>query len=423
MTRSVEPGPVGGTARAPASKSATQRALACAAMARGTSSIRNPAWCDDSLAAIAVIEALGAAVERREGRIAIRGGLQEGNGPLRLSCGESALCMRVFAAVASLLSVPVELRGEGSLARRPMGMVEEALKSLGAECSTAAGLPPVRVRGPIRAGKVRVDGSASSQFLSGLLMALPMAGGGSEVTVDGLASRGYIDLTLDVMKTFGASVEREPCNDVFRVSGIPYSAADYDVEGDWSGAAFMFAAGALAADGSRGPLEISGLSPLSSQPDRAILAALELAGARVSLAGGTWAVSAGPLRPFEFDAGGCPDLFPPLVALASRCRGTTALRGVSRLRGKESDRAEALRGEFASLGLGVDVDGDTMLVRGLGPEGRLRPCRVSSRGDHRIAMALAIAALAADGAVLIDGAESVGKSWPGFWESLDSISG
>ncbi len=405
-----------------------QRALACAAMAPGVSTITNPTWCADSLAAMRVATALGAAVERFDDHVVVRGGLFGSSMPRGLagldqgaivaSCGESGLCLRMFSAIASLSPVEVELRGEGSLALRPVGMVEAPLSALGVRCSTSGGLQPVRVRGPLRAGRVTVDGSESSQFITGLLLALPMAGGDSVLTVERLASRGYVDLTLDIMRAFGAEAGRDASFSEFSVRGKPYEPASYEVEGDWSGAAFLLVAGAIAA-GTQG-LEVIGLQPESSQPDRAIIDALRLAGAGLEELPDGYRVFAGALRGFEFDATDCPDLFPPLVALASRCAGVTELRGASRLRAKESDRAAALSEEFGKLGLRVDVDEDLMTVHGLGGQ-RLRPGSVSSRGDHRIAMAAAVAALAGSGQVSIEGAECVSKSWPEFFDVLDAL--
>jgi len=434
VTRCVEPSAVGGRVRAPASKSAMQRALACAAMAPGVSTLTNPTWCADSLAAMRVATALGAAVERFDDRVIVRGGLfGASQGAIVASCGESGLCLRMFSAIASLSPTEVELRGEGSLAGRPVGMVEAPLVALGVQCSTNGGLQPVRVRGPLRAGRVTVDGSESSQFITGLLLALPMAGGDSVVTVERLASRGYVDLTLDIMRAFGAQASRDMSFSKFSMRGVPYTPAEYEVEGDWSGAAFLLVAGAIAAgttaSGGHG-LEVVGLQSASSQPDRSIIDALRLAGASIEEVPGGYRVSAAALHGFAFDATDSPDLFPPLVALASRCAGVTELRGASRLRAKESDRAAALSEEFGRLGLRVDVDGDRMTVHGFGGLGssderrlsaRLTGGTVSSRGDHRIAMAAAVAALSGAGTVTIEGAECVAKSWPEFFDVLDGV--
>ncbi len=423
MTRLAVPSAVGGIIRAPASKSAMQRALACAAMARGVSTLTNPSWCADSLSALGVIWALGVEAKKLDDKIIISGGLKPGNKKILAKCGESGLCIRMFSAIASLLPCEVELQGEASLAARHVGMIEAPLTELGVRCSTDNGRPPVLVRGPLRNGVVEMDGSESSQFITGLLMALPMCRGNSTVRVRKPASRGYLDLTMDVMKTFGAEITRNADYTEFRIKDRAYTPADYEVEGDWSGAAFLLVSGAIAGCGGaeENPLFVLGISAASSQPDRAILDALRLAGAELETVSGGFRVKGGLLKAFSFDASDCPDLFPPLVALASRCKGLTRLRGASRLRGKESDRAAALREEFGKLGLEVAVCGDEMTIRGKADGERISGGTVSSRGDHRIAMAAATAALCASDAVSIAGSECVTKSYPDFFEALAAI--
>jgi 3-phosphoshikimate 1-carboxyvinyltransferase len=431
-----------------------QRAVACALLAEGESFLRRPSRSADCLAALAVARALGAAVEDRGDAFAVRGlgaDVTAGAGSAapatarKLSCGESGLCIRMFSPVAALFAGFTELGAEGSLRSRPVGMIAGPLAELGAGCETTAGLPPVLVRGPLRGGRARVDGRESSQLLTGLLVALPVAGSDSLLEVEGLASRGYVDLTLDTMRAFGVRAERDAGYRLFRVpGGQRYRAADFTVEGDWSGAAFLLVAAALAAR--TAPLIVDGLDAASSQPDRAILDALRAAGAAVEITGrgdrsselgdrsselgdpaldtaSIILVRHAKLVGFDFDATDCPDLFPPLVALAAACEGETRLRGALRLKGKESDRATALREEFAALGAAVTVDSDLMTVRGCGMDGggRLTGGKVDSRGDHRIAMAAAVASLACSAPVLIEGSGCVAKSWPGFFEDLASI--
>ncbi len=421
MHISIEASRIAGPVSAPPSKSLTQRTIACAALAPGRSSIANAASCDDALAAIRVAEALGAEFRREGGALIVRGGLRVPAATVRVSCGESGLALRMFSAIAALLSAEVELAAEGSLATRSVAMLKEPLCELGASCVTNAGRPPVRVRGPLRGGFARVDASESSQFLTGLLIALPLAKADSVLEVPQATSRGYLDLTIDVMRHFGVHAARSPDYCRFEIAGgQAYRPCAYAVEGDWSGAAFLLVAGAIAGFGSG--LRVAGLSRSSLQPDRAVLKALSLAGARIDEEDGYLVVRGGALRGFFFDATQCPDLVPPLVALASACEGTTRLCGVSRLRGKESDRAAALVEEFGKIGLAVAVEKDELVVRpGGGPSTPVRGGAASSRGDHRIAMALAAAALGAQGAVSIDGAECVAKSYPGFFDDLVSI--
>ncbi len=425
MTRSIAYRRVGGPVRAPASKSSMQRAVACALLADGESALRSPSRSADCLAALEVARGFGAVVADRGETIVIRGAprsmdlARATEGARRLSCGESGLCMRMFSPIAALFGGETELAAEGSLRRRPVGMIAAPLAELGAACATADGLPPVRVRGPLRGGRAKVDGRASSQFLTGLLIALPLAERDSDLDVEGLASRGYVDLTIGTMRAFGVEAERSAGFSRFRVAAAQsYEAGDFEVEGDWSGAAFLLVAGAIAA--SESPLVVAGLEAESSQPDRSVLAALRAAGAIVESDGASLKVAKGRLEAFAFDATESPDLFPPLVALAAACEGVTRIKGVGRLRGKESDRAAALSEEFGALGARVAIEGDDMLVLG---GGRLWGGRIDSRGDHRIAMAAAIASLFSENPVEIDGSECVAKSWPTFFEDFAAVAG
>jgi len=327
----------------------------------------------------------------------------------------------MFTPIAALLSGDTELGAEGSLRRRPVTTIEACLESLGGRATTQAGLPPVLVSGPLQGGRAELDASTSSQFLTGLLIALPCAAGSSELAVSNIVSSGYVDLSLDTMAAFGVGAGASAdCSRFSIPGGQAYKARDFEVEGDWSGAAFLLVAAAIA--GKLGSvLRLDGLKLDSSQPDRAILEVLSLAGAEVvELPGspsGSVLVGRRDLSSFSFDATDCPDLFPPLVALASVCQGLSVLTGARRLASKESDRATALKEEFGRLGIKVEVEGDRMLVTG----GRPRGGRVDSRGDHRIAMAAAVAGLAASGEVQIEGAECVAKSWPSFFEDLGAL--
>jgi len=413
MRKSVQSSSVEGGVQAPPSKSVMQRITAAALLAEGrTTRIRNPSVCDDALAALRVAGELGAAIRATLGEVVVQGGLGPRGG--ELDCGESGLCLRLFTAVAALRPEELVLSGRGSLLRRPVDMVERPLRDLGAFCQTKDGFPPVRVRGPLAGGTAFVDGSTSSQFLSGLLIALPLAGRDSRLVVKNLKSRPYVDMTLQVLEAFSVRVRNENYEEFVVPGGQVYESADIEVEGDWSAAAALLVAGAIG-----GKLRVWGLRPDSVQADRRVLAALGAAGARVKVFGDGAEVEGGDLRAFSFDATDAPDLLPPLVALACHCAGTSSLAGASRLRQKESDRAAVLAEEFGRLGARIAVEGDIIEVRG----GMLAGGEVHSGGDHRIAMALAAAALAARGTVAIDGAECVAKSYPRFFEDLASVGG
>jgi len=232
----IAPGTVRGRVQAPASKSHMQRVVLAASLAASESRIQDPGHSADGLACLGVIRALGARVEQSGNLLRIQGGA----GPRAriLHCGESGFCLRATAAVAALGGDGYLLTGEGSLNRRPMDMVLEPLRQLGAHCETRGGFAPITVRGPLKGGLAQVDGSASSQFLSGLLLALPAAAGDSELEVAGLRSTPYVRMTLEVLAAFGVRVEADPGLTRFRIpGGQVYRGADLAVEGDWSGPA------------------------------------------------------------------------------------------------------------------------------------------------------------------------------------------
>ncbi|GAB1432459.1 3-phosphoshikimate 1-carboxyvinyltransferase [Spirochaetota bacterium] len=409
---------------APASKSAMQRAVAIAALADGISEISNLCWSDDAEAALRVSAVLGAKIERSKDSLLISGlGMEaiknaDKGKRLSVSCGESGLSLRMFSSIAALFPYELELKAEGSLRSRPAGMAEEPLRQLGASCYSKDGCPPLAIRGPIKPGSVKTDAGQSSQFLSGLLIALACAGGRSVVKAEKLASKGYINLTTSLMKKFGADCTCAPDCRTFELEGQGYVAANYEVEGDWSAAAFLLAAAASA--GMPSGLRVGGLGRHSFQPDRAVLTALEAAGAVLNWDGLDICVKPGRLKAFSFNATDCPDLFPPLAALAASCEGTSYIDGAGRLKNKESDRAKTLEKEFAKLGIEIKTEKDVMHIRGSSIK-PLPGAVLDSHGDHRIAMALAVAALGAPGPMEICGAESVNKSYPGFFKDIECL--
>lgn len=407
MERSVEPSFVDGDLKAPSSKSMTQRAIAVAMLAPGQSIIRNPSYCDDSLAAMSIAVGLGAKVEPAPGEMKISGGYEVKEN--KLNCGESGLAIRMFTPVAALYPETITLSGSGSLKNRPMSMIGEALVQLGVDFSSRDGYLPLTVRGPIVGGKIEIDGSVSSQLLTGLLIALPLAEHDSLITVRNLKSKPYIDMTLDILKDFGIHAENNNYQSFYIPGKQKYIAREYEVESDWSGGAFLLVAGAV-----NGNLRVTGLKRDSAQSDTAILKALQDAGAKISFGNDYIEISRSEMTSFTFDATESPDLFPPLTALAAYCRGTSVIKGVSRLVHKESDRARALKDEFGKLGITISISDDLMKITG----GRVKGAGTESHNDHRIAMALAVAALGADGKVSIRDSHSVGKSYPGFFDDL-----
>ena len=410
MKQVVVPSKIFGKIKAPASKSVTQRAIAAALLAEGESTIVNPSYCDDALAAMSIASGLGAKVRPNPGELKIIGttGLKE----QKLNCGESGLAIRMFSPIASLFSDEIKLTGSGTLKARPMSMIQDALTQFGVKCESNNGLLPITIQGPLKGGKCTIDGSLSSQILTGLMMALPLAEEDSEIEVVALRSKPYIDMTLKVINDFGVNINRVGYN-LFKIQGGQhFKAQTYTVESDWSGSAFILVAGAI-----MGKVIITDLNPVSQQGDKAIITALDKAGASLNISNNSIEVSKNRLKAFEFDATDTPDLFPPLVALASYCKGTSAIRGVKRLINKESDRCQALLEEFTKLGVKVEIVDDYMLVSGATIKGG----DVVSHDDHRIAMALAVAALGAEDKVTIKDAHCVSKSYPNFFDDLRSL--
>ena len=413
MNHTITPSKVAGTVTAPPSKSYMQRAIALAVLSQGSTEISNLSDCNDCRAAVGVARSLACDVRETVGRLIITppaNGLS-GN---HLHCGESGLALRMFTPIAALLDSNVQMTGEGSLTQRPVGFMADTLQQLGAWFDCADGLLPITVCGPLKGGRAMVDGSVSSQFLTGLLLALPMLKTDSVLTVSNLTSRPYIDMTLQIMRDFGVSVENSNYEQFSIKGGQKYANANYRVEGDWSGAAAFIVAAAIA-----GTLKISGLNPQSAQADRAILDILRLTGTQFALDADNCLIvnKNDNLQPFKFDATDCPDLFPVVAALAANCKGKSAIAGVHRLTHKESNRAEAIRRELGKLGISVEFEGDSMVVTG----GPISGGTASACNDHRMAMSLALCALTASSAVTIEGTECVGKSYPGFFDDFEIV--
>jgi 3-phosphoshikimate 1-carboxyvinyltransferase len=430
MRATVYPNTLRGEQVAPASKSSMQRACAAALLHRGTTRILNPGHSNDDLAAIDVIQKLGAIVKTEDAskeKINSTSIIVHSNGvqPIgdTMNCGESGLGIRMFTPIAALSDQSITVEGIGSLLNRPMHFFDTIFPKLGIEIQSQAGYLPIQIKGPLKPANIEVDGSLSSQFLTGLLMAFAATENTNAVIeVQGLKSKPYIDLTLSVLNTFGWKVQHQDYKRFEFLAHPPLADhIDYTVEGDWSGAAFLLVAGAIA-----GPIVVKGVQLNSTQADKAVMQALKDAGASIDI--NENAIQIGPakdkagvvgsLKAFEFDATHCPDLFPPLVALAAVCNGVTILHGVSRLAHKESDRGLTLQKEFAKLGIRIELNQDRMMVYG---GTGIKGAEVFSQHDHRIAMACGVAALCADGPITITDAEAVNKSYTDFFKHLQHL--
>ncbi|HOL06160.1 MAG TPA: 3-phosphoshikimate 1-carboxyvinyltransferase [Syntrophorhabdaceae bacterium] len=414
MGKLIRPSKVNGIVSAPSSKSAMIRAVALSLLTDGITTIKNPSYCNDSLSALDIACALGARIlEKNTEYIKIAGNQHFSKMPVKdfiLNCGESGLCIRMFSPIVGLLDREITLKGEGTLSQRPVNMVED-LKRLGAYCVTNNGFPPVTIKGPISSGRYKINGSESSQFLTGLMIALPLCSGDSEIYVFDLKSKPYVKMTLEMMKIFGVDCSFNETLDRFFIKGDQrYRPAECILEGDWSGAAFMLVAGAIA-----GSITVTGLNIHSRQADRIILDVLEMAGASINVEADRITVTKHHLRAFELDAEDCPDVVPPAVALAAHCKGKTILSGIERLRIKESNRLDALIKEFSKMGIKIYMEKERLVIEG----GRLKGAVIDPHNDHRIAMSCAVCGLAGEVDIVIENPECVAKSYPLFFQHLE----
>ena len=431
MVAIVHPSKLSGSQIAPASKSSMQRACAAALIHIGKTIIHNPGHSNDDLAALDVIQKLGAIVETERlvnekgnmGSIVVNSNGVKPIGP-SMNCGESGLGIRMFTPIAALSNELISIEGKGSLVKRPMHFFDEILPKVGVKVQSQKGFLPIQIQGPLVPANITIDGSLSSQFLTGMLMAYAATEKQNiEIKVIDLKSKPYIDLTLAVLNSFGWKVEHTNYESFRFLAHAPLKPViEYTVEGDWSGAAFLLVAGAIA-----GPIKVKGLQLNSTQADKKIMEAL--ISAKATMKQEEDGILIGPsadnsnnysngLAAFEFDATDCPDLFPPLVALASVCNGVTKIKGVSRLAHKESDRGLTLQTEFAKMGVQIELVGDEMLIHG---GALIQSATVFSQHDHRIAMACGVAALVANGPIEITEAEAINKSYTDFFTHLQEL--
>lgn len=415
MQAIINPGTIAGTINAPASKSHTQRALAGALLHHGKTVIKHAGSSNDEVAAMAVIQQLGATINKHQDHLEI---ISNGIAPINnyINCGESGLAARLFTPIAALSAHEMTIQGTGSLLKRPMDTFHIVLPELGIDMPHFNGYIPFTVKGPLIPSSIRIDGSLSSQFLSGLLFAIShKATAAVRIEVDNLKSTPYIDLTLEVLQQFGKPVTHDSYKYFYIDPAKFYNTGDVtiDIEGDWSNAAFWLVAGAI-----NGKVMVQGLSLQSVQADKAVLQLLADIDTRLMLSGDTIEVRTGKLKNFEFDATHCPDLFPILGVLAGCCEGESCITGIHRLHHKESNRAESVSKMLQQFGIPFSIQDDSLCISGVG---HFKGNIIDAHNDHRIAMAASIGALRADGPVTIKEAESINKSYPHFYEDLSRL--
>ena len=411
MKAIIEPGYIYGSITAPPSKSHTQRAYAAALLHLGSTVIHNAGRSGDELAALRVIQQLGAIVNDSD----IMTIASKGVVPVSpvLNVGESGLSARLFTPIAALCNQKLCIEGAGGLLQRPMEGFVEILPPLGVAVSGFSGYLPCCVQGPLQAKPLKMDAAGSSQFLSGLLFALSAcATDPITIEVTNLKSKPYIDLTLDVLAHFGKPVSHAGYRQFYIDPALfTYKETiDVNIEADWSSAAYLLVAAAIA-----GNVTVKNIDLGSKQADKAIMDVLRTCGADILIQDNSINIKKTRLRAFEFDATDAPDLFPVLAVLAACSWGESAISGVHRLFYKESNRVESITEMLQDFAVPFSVEDDTLYITGMP---HLQGTVIDSYRDHRIVMAAAIGALAANGPVEISGCEVADKSYPGFFKDL-----
>ena len=406
------PGGIGGTITAPPSKSMAHRAVLCSALAEGTSHIENLEFSKDISATLSAAGQLCAKV-----RTGADNAVVEGLGSFLpvsapVDCCESGSTLRFLIPIASLTGQAVSFTGRGRLMERPQSVYDALYREQGLRFEqSASGLT---VEGALTPGEYRLAGNVSSQFISGLLFALPLLSGNRTLhLIPPVESRSYIDMTRAVQAAFGVTSRWLNGNTLALPGRQHYHPCDHAVEGDYSQAAFPAVLGAVC-----GGVTVTGLRPDTLQGDAVILDILRRCGAQFTREGDTVTVAKAPLHGVDIDLADCPDLGPVLMVLGLLCEGTTVIRNAERLRLKESDRIAAMEAELRACGGVLESEGGTITVHGCAehlhaPEGILH-----GHNDHRVVMSLAVLSAAAGLPLTVDDAEAIQKSWPNFFAAI-----
>ncbi len=416
MKLTIQKSEIKGTVNAPPSKSYTHRAIAIAALSK-KATVSNPLISEDTKATIRASEAFGAVVESKKGSLIIKGFDGKPKIPDNvIDVANSGTTLRIMTAVASLVNGATVLTGDASIRTRPNTPLLNALNDLGAEAfsTRGSGLAPIVVRGKMRGGRVYIDGSISSQFISALLIACPFAQNRTTISIKGeLKSRPYVNITINMLRDAGAKIEADEGANSFTIPPEQeYNLRSYNVPGDFSSASYMMAAGALC-----GEVTIKNLFP-SEQGDSALIDILEKMGAQISWdkKKGEVKVSKSQLKGVNVDVGKTPDLVPTLAVLGAAAEGTMTIENAEHVRYKETDRLHAMTVELKKMGVDIREEKDKLVIKG----GAMKGANVHGWDDHRIVMALAVAGMVA-GETAIDTVESVSISYPGFFEDLKRV--
>lgn len=403
-----------GTVNVPPSKSDVHRAIICAAMANGVSRISPVALSNDIKATIGCIKALGADAVLENNVLTVDGTNMYKNKTALLDCGESGSTLRFFIPIAAVGNINATFVGKGKLPQRPIGIFTEALPKAGTVCKTEGGLP-LEIKGQLKSGIFEIPGNVSSQFITGLLLALPILEGDSEIVLTSpLESVGYIAMTIRTMKQFGVNIQATEKGWHIK-GGQTYKSYNYTTDGDWSQAAFFMVLGAIG-----GKVTVKGVAKDSTQGDKKCAEILARFGAKITQLDNEVTVEKGELKAITIDASQIPDLVPVLSVCAAFAEGTTKIINAERLRIKECDRLKATAELLNNLGGKVKELSDGLEITGVSS---LKGGNVNGYNDHRIVMSAAVCAARSDGDITATFAMSINKSYPDFYIDYNSIGG
>ena len=389
----IENAALNGAVTLPPSKSAAHRAILCAFLAGGGT--------------------VSPMIPSRDMQAAIGAANSLKNGEKIINCIESGNTLRFFIPVAAVLGKEVTFTGEGRLPQRPLGEYIELLPKHGVQMQSSGSLP-LHISGKLQSGDFHIRGDISSQYITGLMLALPLLDGDSNIILTTpLKSKPYVDMTVNVLADYGVEI-KETDSGYFVKGNQHYCVRDYTVEGDWSHAAFFMSAAAIG-----GRITLQGLDMHSAQGDKAVCDVMRLFGAEVAADENGVTCAHRELRGIDIDCDDIPDMVPAIAVTAAFAKGKTVIRGAQRLRFKESDRIEAIVSNLKKMGVGVTETADGMIIE----PARVSGAALKGYNDHRIVMAFSVAASFANGGTTIDDAQSVNKTYPSFFDDFKQLGG
>ena len=409
MNKIINPFKYNGSIKINSSKSIFQRALAISCFSKSEFTIVGDYNNEDTTTAIQICKKIGLDIKINKNELKVSGNISKNHENIEINSRESGLSTRIFSVLLSSFFSQTKINLEGTAKNRKFDF--SSLERLGIKINNSE--ESILIDGKIKSGIIKLNNQNTSQLLSALLITMPFLNGDSEIICKNLVSKNYVDITLEMLKSLGINILNKSYERFIIKGNQKLKKNKIVVEGDWSSAAFHFVGAAIS-----GKVDIYGLNINSSQGDKEIINVLRKCGSKIKINNSYISVLKDKLIPFVFDATDCPDLFPPLIVLASCCEGDSIINGVDRLINKESNRALSLKKEFSKLGVDINQENNSFRITG---KDFLDANEVSSHLDHRIAMSLSIAAIKCKNPITIINSEVVNKSYSRFYDDLEKI--